>query len=689
VKTCGLDKLCALASLVLLCLCATHMLWGFSLKNRHRPVPLMDYAPQEVGVYDTFYSELDESHCRGCHGDSLADRHHYTDAVTQFKMCTPCHEVIPDPPGVVIIRDCKASGCHSNSSVDLQANGNHHRSDLAVSDNCVACHGQNLVSELTPFSSFTQYPPSVVTPTPYSCLNCHWGQDVVDIGWTPGDPDPPQNAAGHPSTYDHYDAWNNFVGYWEYKLRIPGTGDCSAEGTTHSTGSTGTQYNPRCYLCHGNDPNAPSFDPDNPELIRYCETCHDIAPLHTLEGHVGPGGTGDPDAVNGWVATGYHTSNSSTEPTIYRTFSANELCFGCHGDNVPPYEGETTSAPTLNNMEPLVVCPTGLVEITGSDFGMEKTPDRWVGLKEAGSAIQVPIYSWTDTRIVFEVPAWTFTPGGHTVKVKTESGSSTTLPKLVVKDCASPRDITPDEGECKSTIVLSNGTGQFGPSQDTISGAGATDGIYRTVQIVASQGTYVAQNLTSWNNTQVTFKLHKADWFEDADADFLRDTGESVVGACEGLTVGAYSVYFKYIFYSDDDSSGDYTAGDTVHQVETSNPVYFELTNDPWVTGVNPNAFVTGDRVKIIGLNFGPTQTTGDVYMGTKSQYNPTNCYGKDCFGGSPTGGKLQSNIKFWSSTKIKVKIRFSQTQWAGKKRYVWVVKGGMVSNAKKVTILP
>jgi hypothetical protein len=262
------------------------------------------------------------------------------------------------------------------------------------------------------------------------------------------------------------------------------------------------------------------------------------------------------------------------------------------------------------------------------------------------------------------------------------------LPKLTILDCPSPKSIVPDSGECKTTIVLSNGTGKFGAAQDVISGAGATDGVFRTVVISASQGDYVAGVVNSWTNNTVKVKMHQAQWFTDADGDFLRDTGEPETLACDGLNVGTYSVYFKYIFYSDDDSSASYTNGDTVFQIETSNPVYFELTNAPWLTGVNPADFAKGDRVKVIGLNFGTTQTDGQVFIGSKAQYNPAVCYGKDCYGGVPTGGKLQDGVKAWSSTAAKVKVK-APAGWVGKTRYVWVVKDGKVSNAKKVKILP
>jgi len=197
------------------------------------------------------------------------------------------------------------------------------------------------------------------------------------------------------------------------------------------------------------------------------------------------------------------------------------------------------------------------------------------------------------------------------------------------------------------------------------------------VVIASSMGTYVADTVNFWGINTVKVKTNKAKWFEDSNGNFLKD-GEAEVLACDGLAVGTYSVYFKYVFYGDDDSSGTYTAGDTLFQVETSNSLMFELTNVPSISGVNPKAFIKGDRIKIIGVNFGPTQTDGEVYIGKKGQYND----------GSPTGGKLQTRIKMWSNTKIKVKVA-APAAWSGKNRYVWVVKDGVVSNAKKIQILP
>ena len=144
---------------VLWSLCATY----------NRPNPTMDYVPQEVGIFDTIYSEHTEHNCRECHGNSLADRHHYTEMVLKDGTCTFCHPVdLSEPSGIRIERNCLAAGCH-----ETYDNGWHHNTDMAASRNCVACHNPGLIGEITAFQDHEMYPPTVVTPTPFSCENCH------------------------------------------------------------------------------------------------------------------------------------------------------------------------------------------------------------------------------------------------------------------------------------------------------------------------------------------------------------------------------------------------------------------------------------------------------------------------------------------------------------------------------------
>ena len=44
-------------------------LWAdLTYQPYNRPNPLMDYAPQQIGIYDTMYEELKKRDCRQCHG---------------------------------------------------------------------------------------------------------------------------------------------------------------------------------------------------------------------------------------------------------------------------------------------------------------------------------------------------------------------------------------------------------------------------------------------------------------------------------------------------------------------------------------------------------------------------------------------------------------------------------------------
>jgi len=664
-------KLLSLMVVTILLVAAVGTIWALNAVF-NRPVPLMDYAPQEIGIYDTRYDNLGEMDCRGCHGDSLADRHHYSETVIIYGLCTPCHEIIPDPPGVVVTRDCTTSGCHSWS--DISVNGWHHNTNLSSSENCVACHDRNLVAEITPFSSFVEYPPSVVTPTPFSCENCHWDQNVVAAT---GDPAVDPSFAGHPSTYDHYNQWGQFVGYYEYGKPILGNFD------THHMGFEGNVAS-QCWKCHSNDPGLPSWDPYNPELIRYCEICHDISTLHTIEPHVGTGGTGNPPAVDGWDAVGFHDPDSGSVPSNYRTFYANEQCFGCHGDLIERFaDVDPNDAPHIDAIAPKSVCPTGQVELTGQYFGDEWIPGRTVQIKEGTDWISAPIYSWTESRIVIEIPGWTYTPGNHNVRVRCEDRSTgkinSNILVLTILDCSSPQTISPDSGPCITTVKLENGTGLFGTAQDEVPGAPNGDGVYHVVQIVSSQGAYIALNMFTWSNSLVKFNFK--DFFEDLDGDFFQDLNEPTISVCDGLGIGTWDVFLKYIFYNDTDGSTSYTNGDALYQVETSDPITFELTNDPYITQLNPSTEIANfEQLNIYGINFGPTQTDGEVRVGKKVLYDsdPLN------------EGKVQVKIKAWSNTRIKFTVKVGIPAWLNNPKLgVWVIKDGKASNFMNILVTP
>jgi hypothetical protein len=388
------------------------------LDTWNRPNAFMDYVSQEMGMYDTRYDLLTESDCRGCHGDNQADRHHYS-PLGLAGQCGGCHDIISEPPGVFPIRDCITSGCHSWD--DVHVNGWHHDTDLSAAENCVICHSPNLVAPIGPFRSFQEDPPPVVTPTPFSCENCHWDQAVVPASQGFDPITSPPSDAGHPSTYHHgyYDGEVCVpTCYHEYGAEILGAWD------THHLGFTD------CSACHSADPNDQSWDPDNPELIRYCETCHSEETLVSIFPHVGPPATGGGLAAYGWEAVGFHVSGSSGgNPVEYRSFEATEICFGCHNP-VPWYDAPGCSPAVRIN--PRGIVPSAgqaivLVELTGECFGDTYGEGRAVQLKrrvDGAEWIDMPISSWADDRVVFEIPCRTLTQGNYRVRAHNEGSSS-------------------------------------------------------------------------------------------------------------------------------------------------------------------------------------------------------------------------------------------------------------------------
>lgn len=294
--------------------------WG-AWENYNRPKPLMDYVPQETGIYDTAYSQLQESDCRSCHGASLADRHHTLDPPHE---CTECHP----PPEFGVIRDCTTSGCHSWD--DVGTNGWHHNTAQSESGNCRACHNPNLIAEYSPPGCFAVGEPNIldIVPTPHTCQNCHWGQSVAAAedreptgNFDPGNP--AHEDAGHPSTYNHLDEWGVPVGYYEYEKEIPSDMD------THHMGFIGN-VSGQCNMCHSCTGlwDDLSWDPCSPELIRACESCHTKETLHAIHAP-------DISDINGWEAVGFHVPFSNIdetdlEPDTYRLFTVTEVCSGCH-----------------------------------------------------------------------------------------------------------------------------------------------------------------------------------------------------------------------------------------------------------------------------------------------------------------------------------------------------------------------
>jgi hypothetical protein len=675
----------------------------------NRPNPTMDYVSQEIGIYDTKYNALTEQDCRKCHGNSTADRHHATPKVVRDHSCSPCHVICtPGTPncqnGITLYRNCLTSGCHSWDDVQFGNKKWHHNTDMSASEDCNSCHDPNIIDEITPFRDFQTYPPTVVTPTPYSCENCHY-QQPVSVGTGPNHP-------GHPSTYEHYDSWGNFTGYYAYGKPI------YTNLETHHMDFRGN-VSTDCYKCHSIDPDNPSWVPENPELIRYCEICHSARTLHAIGPHVS-----DHD---GWRPVGFHAAGSGPNPTTYAKWGPLDYtpqanpgytdamqCFGCHGDEVPPWTEDLACNPAIAEISPITGSCGTIVTLRGNCFGDEHIAGRTVQVKKkadpSAAWVDVPIHAWTDSLIEWELPCWGLAPGNYDVKVKTAIGSSNKV-VFTIRDSSTALSISPDKGSCGTWITIS-GSGGFGNFRSQMFSDGY-NGVHHVVDFVASSGEYTARSYANWSDTSLDVRIWQP--FQDKidqcsidpltgqnrnERNFVQDIGdenhdslitcgntapaydeceaEPTIPRCTGLDIGTYSVYVKAIYFGDDDASGDLSCGDTIFQVQMSDPVYFELTNNPYVYKLNPKRIELKNILKIFGGNFGPSQELGDcVRIGTQADaMNPALGLGKE-----------ETAVRMWSDTLIKVRVAGPGT-WQGKTKYVWVEKGGKKSSSKKLFVL-
>jgi hypothetical protein len=225
-------------------------------------------------------------------------------------------------------------------------------------------------------------------------------------------------------------------------------------------------------------------------------------------------------------------------------------------------------------------------------------------------------------------------------------------------------------------LTLRSGTGAFGAAQDTISAPGADDGLYRVIDMASDQGTFTALKIKRWESTEVKFKV--TDFFVDLSTrNFIQDVGEPTIAACSDLDLGTYTIYIKYIYYSDDDNTGSFTAADTILEVNAGPPFLFELTDEPFISKVQPKQCPNRSRLRLKGVNFGDMQIDGEVRIGKRAEAQDP-ALGK---------GKLLDRVKHWSDTRVVTKLNV-KGKWEGKNRFVWIEKDGIKSNYKKVEIL-
>jgi hypothetical protein len=640
--------------------------------DHHRPSPLMDYVPQEVGFYDTSYEELNEKDCRRCHGNNLADRHHATTGVTRDGLCITCHSAASGSTGITIIRDCVTAGCHKTVE-DRMANGWHHNTDLSAVGNCTACHDPNLVARVSPVQDFIASPPSIVTPTPFSCDNCHWEQDVS----------PPESPSrlGHPSTYDHYDR-GRFIGEYQYSKPIYGTFD------THHMGFAGRMVRD-CFMCHSVNPNEPSWSHSDPELIRYCESCHTPETLHAIEAHV--------EGTPGWKAVGFHVDGGASglmDPIEYRTsearipaevaaepqFSPNEMCVACHGENVLAFLPIPIIAPVVDQIIPNHGICGGLVLLKGANLGPEKRGDYSVELEVTpGEWIDLDVYAWTSTEIQFQIPCWDLAIGNYKIRVRTPAGVSNQVNFTL--DSVSVSSLSPSTS-VYGTWIRINGTGLGRNQSEMLDGY---FGIHRIIDFVSAREVLTAVEHRNWEERGTGLEVRFGPLYKDRKnpstqmRNFIWDgVEEPLVQDRDQIEEGVYSVYFKTIYFGDDDSSHTYSEGDTIFQVVASNPHYFKFVSRPVITDLEPENIANSGLLSVYGYDFGVYRENGEVRIGTKNQ------------GLSDQRGRglLLEDVVQWLDTRIVVRV--DVPTWAeGGKWSVWVEKEGVKSNPRMIEVKP
>ena len=666
------------AFLALLILCTATLILSQGVENYNRPDPLMDYVSQEFAMYDTTYPELNESDCRCCHGNNLADRHYPGDRGTVTQDCEVCHELTAEPPGVVLINDCTTSGCHQWPE-DV-SNGWHHNTDMSLNNNCSSCHDSGAIDDYSPLRDILLYPPPILSPSPFTCENCHYQQNL---------------SGTHPNTTDHTDCQGTTVpGTHEYGIPIMGN------RTNHHMGESnvGNVYSD-CEKCHPLDINGDvdTTNPNNPLLIRYCMKCHTIASLHTISSHVQSG--------IGWEAVGFHAYNSSNpeysnpadlEPVNYITFYQDETCYGCHsegvGDPTPATEDIPSIENTSNGIQPTHGSLGTRVTIRGEYFGDTNNTGYDVEISSTGGSgpwSAIPsIYLWSDTLIMFEASYLSMEAGiNYLVRIKTPTGESNQV-NFTVEAHPGTTSLYPQSGNCGEWITI-QGSG-FGEHRTEM--FDTAYGRCYVVDFVCSANIYTALtycNDITWTNSEIQVRFY--DFFIDlkdvnGQRNYIQDDGSQMCGTneptlfgCEEMYQSIYAVYVTVVYFKDNDGDSELSCGDTIDRTTNTNPLNFTLSAQPTIYQLNPGKILTGNLLKIIGVNLGNYAGDGSVFIGNESQANNPLLNQGDTVG----------SIKNWSNTRIRVYSDAIPMSWQGQTGFIWIEKGGFKSNFQKIIIMP
>jgi hypothetical protein len=623
------------------------------------PAPLMDFVPQEAGIYDTHHVCLTEQDCRACHGSSTSDRHHYSpDGLAGA--CQVCHEGGPEPDTIQVITNCRSSNCHPPLS-----DSPHHITAAAYAMQCTSCHNPQLLGNFAPAVDPAVYPPQVSVPVPASCQNCHRFQLVSDP---------------LPSTDCHYVPGGGLLanGYFD----LPGFSLQPLE-MPQETGQKGWLYSKLiqsndgnhhvgglyhdCAACHAYPDGHPGADPTEPVLIRYCERCHSPASLHAVRAHVDAfeGMEGPRLAYNssGWEAA---ELSGSEDATIYRPFSREERCAGCHG-SVP--EGEPATSPVLpylDSLSPASAEPGTNLTLSGSGFGGQFDPGCRVQIRVAGSSswLDLPPATWESNQISVRLPYWGLPEGNHYVRILTPAGTSNELvftrlrcACVLAPDVAGEMDAAGLNGDFSSysplysKVTLSN-HGFFGAAAAApLSTAASSAGVNVFTQIMLELTLYSRQLVVAdaslrpttgpnplaslsgttppvtWGSSQISFRLTKfwEDFNSNCACDGEKGANENVAANVYGIPAGLYKLRLRQVYWKDWNGNGLFDqpnpldAADPANEailISKSEAANLTISSDPYIKTVNPKPVKAEAVATLVGINFGIVQgdSTVNIY---------------------------------------------------------------------------
>jgi IPT/TIG domain-containing protein/beta-propeller repeat-containing protein len=310
------------------------------------------------------------------------------------------------------------------------------------------------------------------------------------------------------------------------------------------------------------------------------------------------------------------TSGSALQPTYGGGYDAWVVKIG------------NTASPSLTSINPTSGVPGTQVTLTGSGFGaVQGTGSVWLGNKLAGS-----IVSWSDTQIVATVATNVASGSASVQQAGTWSNSITFT--IITPTISS---ISPSSG-VPGTQVTINGT-NFGATQgsgqvwlgSTYAGSivsWSNTQIVATVAANSTSGNAQVQQSGVWGN-QIAFTVTSPSISSISPTTARAGDSITITGTNFGATQGTGQVWLgsklagSYASWSNTQIVATVASGATSGsaQVKQSgvwgNQVPITILT-PNITSVSPTTARAGDSITITGTNFGATQGTGQVWLGSK-----------------------------------------------------------------------